>query len=229
MNTLRTLAGAIVAMLLVVLLWASPASSSLPPQTEGDANCDKVTNSIDAALILQVDAGLIDTVPCRNSADVIRDGAINSLDAAIVLQMEAGLCCDEPLTAELSIDSLPIGVPYGEPLPMTLSITNTSDRQIERTYSGGQRYDFVVLDGTGTEVWRWAHDMLFIAAIGEVTFDPGEKMTYSVVWNQQTNSGEQVAPGSYELYAYDVGGGLPPGGQSGLGARLTFEILPPPQ
>ena len=117
------------AILLAVLVWAAPASSNTPPQTEGDVNCDKVTNSIDAALILQVDAGLIDTVPCRNSADVIRDGAINSLDAAIVLQIEAGLCCDEPLTAELSIDSLPIGVPYGEPLPMTLSITNTSDRQ----------------------------------------------------------------------------------------------------
>ena len=229
MNALRILAGAIAAILLAVLLGASPASSSLPPRLEGDANCDKVTNSIDAALILQVDAGLIDTVPCRSSADVIRDGAINSLDAVLILQITAGLCCDKPLTAELVIDSLQSGVPYGEPLPMTLSIANSSDRQVERGYSGGQRFDFIVSDVTGTEVWRWSRDFVFIQMTMSETFDPGEKMTYSVVWNQQTNSGEQVEPGSYELYAYDVGGGIPPGGQSGLGARLTFEILPPPQ
>ena len=214
--------------LLAVLLWAAPASSITPPFVEGDANCDKITNSIDASLILQADAGLIDTVSCADAADINLDGAINSLDAAIVLQITAGLCCPT-LSAELMIDSLPIGVPYGEPLPMTLSITNGSDSQIERTYNSGQRYDFVLLDGTGTEVWRWSHDMAFIEIILQETLDPGEKVTYREVWNQQTNGGEQVEPGIYELRAFDVGCGKPPIRQCFLERTLTLEILPPPQ
>ncbi|MCH8065750.1 MAG: hypothetical protein IIC90_07990 [Chloroflexi bacterium] len=229
MNTLRTLAGATVAILLALLLWAAPASSNTPPQTEGDVNCDKVTNSIDAALILQVDAGLIDTVSCAGVADLNLDGTINSLDAAIILQITAGLCCDEPLTAKLGIDSLPIGVLYRQPLPMALLIKNASDRQVERTYSSGQRFDFIVSDVTGTEVWRWSHGMAFTAAIAEVTFEPGETVTYIEIWNQQTNSGEQVEPGTYELHAYDVGCGMLPAFQCDLGATLTFEILAPPQ
>ena len=224
---------AILVALLAALLGAAPASSNTPPQTEGDVNCDKVTNSIDAAFILQADAGLIDEVPCPGVADLNLDGAINSVDAAIILQITAGLCCDGPLTAALSIDSLSdnlsFSVPYGEPLPMTLSITNASVGQVERTYSSGQRYDFVVSDGMGTEVWRWTYRRGFTQAFVEVTFEPGEKVTYGVVWNQQTNDGEQVEPGIYELHAFDVGCGMLPAFQCDLGATLTFEILPPPQ
>ena len=222
-------AGAIVATLLAVLLWASPVSSGLPPFIEGDVNCDGVTNSIDAAFVLQTVAGLIDAVPCPHVADLNFDGAINSLDAVLVLQITAGICCDKPLTAELAIDSLPLGVPYGEPLPMTLSITNASDQPVERTYNSGQRYDFVVLDSTGMEVWRWSHDMAFIEIILQVTFDPDEKVTYREVWNQQTNDGEQVEPGIYGLTAIDVGCGKPPIPRCYLRGTLKFEIMPPPQ
>ncbi len=233
MNTRRTLAGTTLVAVLAILVWATPASSNTPPQTEGDVNCDKVTNSIDATLILQVDAGLIDTVSCAGVADLNLDGVIDSLDATIVLQITAGLCCAGPLTAALSIDSLSdslsFSVPYGEPLPMTLSITNANDQQVERTYNTGQRYDFVVFDTMGIEIWRWAYRTGFTQALVEVTFEPGETVTYSVVWNQQTNDGEQVAPGTYELHAYDVGCGMLPAFQCDLGATLVFEIWAPSQ
>ncbi len=58
----------------------------------GDVNCDKRVNSIDAAIVLQVDAGLpIMVSMCYWSADLNHDGNINAIDAAIILQVDAGL------------------------------------------------------------------------------------------------------------------------------------------
>ena len=57
----------------------------------GDANCDGNVNALDAALLLQLSAGLITTLPCADKADVNGDGTLNPLDAALVLQFSAGL------------------------------------------------------------------------------------------------------------------------------------------
>lgn len=61
----------------------------LPPV--GDANCDGGTNSVDAALVLQLDAGLIGSLACESAADVNGDGSVNSIDATLILQFDAGL------------------------------------------------------------------------------------------------------------------------------------------
>jgi hypothetical protein len=62
----------------------------------GDADCSGAVDSIDAALVLQLTAGLITGLPCEDEADVNGDGAVNALDAALILQYAAGF-----------IDSLP--------------------------------------------------------------------------------------------------------------------------
>ena len=59
-------------------------------------NCDGRVGSIDAALILQDDAGLIDSLACLKSGDVNEDGAINTIDATLILQFDAGLISDLP-------------------------------------------------------------------------------------------------------------------------------------
>ena len=62
-----------------------------PPQPTGDASCDGVVNSTDAALILQLEAGLIASLPCAGAADVNDDGNVDSLDATLILQFDVGL------------------------------------------------------------------------------------------------------------------------------------------
>jgi hypothetical protein len=57
----------------------------------GDVNDDGHVNSIDAALILQLEAGLLSSLVNMPSADVNHDGHVNSVDAALILQLEAGL------------------------------------------------------------------------------------------------------------------------------------------
>jgi hypothetical protein len=63
----------------------------------GDANHDFVTNSIDALVVLQVDAGLLPAPPVSydTDADWLFFNAdlvdpINSLDALVILQFDAG-------------------------------------------------------------------------------------------------------------------------------------------
>jgi hypothetical protein len=70
----------------------------IPKPPLGDVNGDGEVNSVDAALILQVEAGLIDLEDLEfpNNADVNEDDEVNSVDSALILQFEAGF-----------IDSLP--------------------------------------------------------------------------------------------------------------------------
>jgi hypothetical protein len=76
---------------------ATPSHGSIgctevtPPSLLGDVNCDGLIDSRDAALILQLTARLISTVPCPENANVNRDGSIDSRDAALILQYDAGL------------------------------------------------------------------------------------------------------------------------------------------
>jgi hypothetical protein len=57
----------------------------------GDASCDGTLTSIDAAVTLQANAGLLSSAPCGYKADVNHDGRVDSIDAALMLQRIAGL------------------------------------------------------------------------------------------------------------------------------------------
>jgi hypothetical protein len=57
----------------------------------GDFNCDGALDSIDAALILQIEAGMAIPFPCTGDADVNHDGQLDALDALLILQYNAGL------------------------------------------------------------------------------------------------------------------------------------------
>ncbi len=62
-----------------------------PARPAGDADCNGLVNSIDAAFVLQLVAGLIGTVPCPIPADVNGSGEIDAIDATLILQIDAGL------------------------------------------------------------------------------------------------------------------------------------------
>lgn len=85
---LLILAGLAIAIALVQVFPAHPPAEAA---LTGDANCNSDVNPVDAALVLQLDAGLLSTLPCATKADVNLDGAVNAVDAALILQYSAGL------------------------------------------------------------------------------------------------------------------------------------------
>ena len=62
-----------------------------PPRPIGDANCDGVVTPADATIILQLTAGLLDTIRCKGVADVNSDGTLDAIDASLTLQIVVGL------------------------------------------------------------------------------------------------------------------------------------------
>jgi hypothetical protein len=56
------------------------------PVLTGDANCSGRVDAIDSALILQMVAGLLGSLPCGQAADANVDGRVNAIDSALILQ-----------------------------------------------------------------------------------------------------------------------------------------------
>ena len=79
--------------LAVFLALASPARADGGPSEwrTGDADCSGRIDAIDAAAMLQWNAGLVLALPCWRAADANNDLAVDSLDALLVLQQEAAL------------------------------------------------------------------------------------------------------------------------------------------
>ena len=69
----------------------TPSPTPTPEVLLGDVNCDGTLTSVDALLILQRVARLLQTLPCLEDGDIDEDGAITALDAVLILQHSAGL------------------------------------------------------------------------------------------------------------------------------------------
>ena len=67
-----------------------------PTTLAGDPSCDGTVDPSEAALILQLGAGLITALPCPGGGDADGNGVTNIVDATVILQFSAGM-----------IDSLP--------------------------------------------------------------------------------------------------------------------------
>src|SRR3990172_12717493 len=93
----------------------TPGPTITPMQQPGDVDCDSAANSIDATLVLQLDAGLVDALDCQQNGDVNGDSSVDSLDAALILQFDAGLIDSLPgqgPPAATPVTLPPVGLPY---------------------------------------------------------------------------------------------------------------------
>ncbi|HUH11550.1 MAG TPA: BsuPI-related putative proteinase inhibitor [Longimicrobiales bacterium] len=76
-----------------------------------------------------------------------------------------------------------------------LHATNTSGAPLVLDFRSGQRFDFIVREANGGEVWRWSEDRMFTQALGQETLDAGETVTFEATWRAEGRTGTFVADG----------------------------------
>ena len=78
----------------------------------------------------------------------------------------------------------------GKPITMTLKIYNYTEEEITFRFNTSQRYDFIIEDEEGNEVWRWSKDRMFAMMLGEETLgQTNPEIIYTVEYKGKLSSG----------------------------------------
>jgi len=94
----------------------------------------------------------------------------------------------------ISMTTDKISYSVGEPIIITLKIFNYTEEEITFHFNTGQRYDFIIEDVEGNEVWRWSEDRMFAMMLGEEVLGPtNPEVTYI---GEYTNN---LSPGYYKI------------------------------
>jgi hypothetical protein len=92
----------------------------------------------------------------------------------------------------MSTDKMSYSV--GEPIKMTLKIFNYTEEDIAFQFNTSQRYDFIIEDKEGEEIWRWSKDKMFAMVLGEETLGPtNTEITYTAEYK------DKLSPGYYKV------------------------------
>jgi hypothetical protein len=81
-------------------------------------------------------------------------------------------------------------VSVSESVALSLHVTNLADHSVELDFPNGQTHDFVVLDSSGHELWRWSNGRMFTQALQNKLLGSTETVTYEESWNPHGLHGE---------------------------------------
>jgi hypothetical protein len=84
----------------------------------------------------------------------------------------------------------------GEPVELTLQVVNRGPRPVTLQFRDSQRYDFLIRNAQGQEVWRWSANQMFAHMLGQETLSPdGGNLTYRVVARATLRRGSYTVMG----------------------------------
>ena len=99
----------------------------------------------------------------------------------------------------------------GEPVRMSLVITNTTRQPVTYEFSSSQHYDFWAVRDR-REIWRWSHDKSFVQIPTSLTLNPGESKVFAETWNRLDNDDLPAPNGTYAI----------------MGQLTTMDVRPDP-
>lgn len=108
----------------------------------------------------------------------------------------------------------------GEPITITLSVTNRGGMPAPLTFTTSQRYDLTA-SRSGRELWRWSHGRAFAQVIQNINVRPGETISFEETWDQTDKDGDQVPPGSYKIVGWLTAEGREQTTRSSVEIRIT--------
>jgi hypothetical protein len=104
-----------------------------------------------------------------------------------------------PFEGPVGIDLTTFGAFYTQGEPVRLAITVAAAERITLYYRTTQRYDIIIADSEGNEVWRWSKDKAFGEVLEEVSLEENETLAFNETWDQRDNDGQPVPPGDYRV------------------------------
>ncbi|MDV2684994.1 BsuPI-related putative proteinase inhibitor [Alkalihalophilus lindianensis] len=78
---------------------------------------------------------------------------------------------------------------------VTIHITNQMEEAVTLDFTSGQKYEIVVVNEEGSEVYRFSNEMMFTMALTSESFEVGETKTY-----QETINADGWSTGNYTFY-----------------------------
>lgn len=121
----------------------------------------------------------------------------------IVVILSLGLWCgiygnstseNKNMSYGMSIMIDKISYSVGEPIMVTLKIINYTEEDIVFQFNTFQRYDFIIEDEKGNEIWRWSQDMMFAMVLGEEILGP---ISPEIIYTAEYKG--ELVPGYYKV------------------------------
>lgn len=123
------------------------------------------------------------TVPLLAAAVLIFACGPRSQPSAVAAR--PSIFADSAVVADVRVEA-PVGA---RSVRFALSVANGTGKRVELTFPTGQTHDFVVLDVTGREVWRWSDGRMFTQLMQNKLLDVRDVVTYDENWAAPPSAG----------------------------------------
>ncbi|HEY3375552.1 MAG TPA: BsuPI-related putative proteinase inhibitor [Candidatus Aquicultor sp.] len=107
------------------------------------------------------------------------------------------MVADIKVSAKISSEN----VRPGQRLKVTLNVLNTASQVRELTFNTGQKYDLLIKEKEGRNVWRWSAGKMFSQMIETVRLGPGKSVSYEAEWPGTGSLERPLKPGTYTVTA----------------------------
>ena len=136
------------------------------------------------------------------------------------MAVHSGVTSTEKLQLEIDV---PRAVDRGTPVPITLTVRNSSERQMDLYVTGRPlAFDLEITGADGATVWRRLKDQIVSQVLQIIELPSGATLELTDEWLQQTNRGVTVEAGRYTVVGeLQLDGGT----RSLTSVPMTFEIV----
>jgi len=106
-----------------------------------------------------------------------------------------------PFEGPVGIDLTTYGVFHQQGQRVLFTVTIAASEPVTLYYHTTQRYDIVITNADGKEVWRWSKDKAFGEVLEQVSLQASQTLSFDEPWDQRGNDGQPVPTGNYTVTA----------------------------
>jgi hypothetical protein len=85
-----------------------------------------------------------------------------------------------------------------ESVQINITLKNNTDEEKNFEFSSGQKYEIIITDPNGAEVYKYSKGRMFTQALQYLKLPPGESQTWQETWDKKS-AGNKIAAGDYTV------------------------------